>query len=745
MKNILLLFGAFLIHYNSIAQTYVRPTEVPRENKNGQANYTNDNEGITINQFTGIANINVPIGNINYGGVEIPINVSYNANGVRVDQYASSVGLGWNLSAGSVIRRTRRGLFDTDYNKAANVSNNIRQLNMLGFLQKIVEGDEDSEPDIYTISGLGFNSEFLASPNGCVLLGNADIRIRCEVKPNFPSMNILEGDISKFEVSDSRNITYIYEAIETTKSNGSYSTTTSLYPPEQVYDPYNYRNYTNENIAFYKQSEYVTAWHLTEIILPDDTSKITFKYISSSHEEYTFSGYHIWNFDGKDTKNAFRSFHIPTITQAHIQEIKWPGGKYFFSYSGRRDYTNYNALGSPGPGSTFSDIDSRLNPNSTNFLAGAGLNEIVEYDSRGLYNKKHKFYHRYSIGDVDDRETYRYMLDSIVQFGRNYEKKPAYMFVYQDLHLSRLSPERDYQGFCRGDTYVKHQTQVFIKTDTAKSLIPKFEGVESSYDNSFQATYDNPTRHELVFEYDQSKHGYIGDFKNVKLYDSQNGILKGIIYPTDKRVALYYAPHWFYGGGLRTVGIITNDYRKYIADRFDYRIPINYLIKPVFTKTWHFRPNIVPDNNPNANYNPMRVKAHAFPLNEMETVQGSACIYINSSRSLRNGGHKEFKYDYPTHNRYNAEPVNTYDPGGILNTSFKFQDRYPYPRTYNMEWERGQLLEEKEFDSDSVLLKKTSYNYTTLDQDLQIYGTVCKIYNDERFDAVPSSSNINNK
>lgn len=65
-----------------------------------------------INGFNGKANITLPIYEINQDGLSIPIQLSYNSGGVKVDQFATEVGLGWSLDAGPVINKEILGIPD---------------------------------------------------------------------------------------------------------------------------------------------------------------------------------------------------------------------------------------------------------------------------------------------------------------------------------------------------------------------------------------------------------------------------------------------------------------------------------------------------------------------------------------------------------------------------------------------------------------------------------------------------------
>lgn len=60
---------------------------------------------IPVGHYTGTPSISIPIYEIDLDGKKIPINISYHASGIRVNQEASWVGLGWALNAGGMITR----------------------------------------------------------------------------------------------------------------------------------------------------------------------------------------------------------------------------------------------------------------------------------------------------------------------------------------------------------------------------------------------------------------------------------------------------------------------------------------------------------------------------------------------------------------------------------------------------------------------------------------------------------------
>ena len=69
---------------------------------------------IPVGMFTGTANVSIPLYNYRTTNFSVPISLSYNSNGIKVDQMSSNVGLGWSLNAGGVITRIIRGFPDEE-------------------------------------------------------------------------------------------------------------------------------------------------------------------------------------------------------------------------------------------------------------------------------------------------------------------------------------------------------------------------------------------------------------------------------------------------------------------------------------------------------------------------------------------------------------------------------------------------------------------------------------------------------
>jgi len=61
---------------------------------------------IPVDQSTGVPGISIPVYTLSGHGIDVPVTISYHASGVKVQDIASAVGLGWVLNAGGVITRS---------------------------------------------------------------------------------------------------------------------------------------------------------------------------------------------------------------------------------------------------------------------------------------------------------------------------------------------------------------------------------------------------------------------------------------------------------------------------------------------------------------------------------------------------------------------------------------------------------------------------------------------------------------
>jgi len=59
---------------------------------------------VPVSDYTGIPNISIPLYNINEDGLNVPIELNYHSGGIRVNEEAGYVGLGWSMQIGSIVQ-----------------------------------------------------------------------------------------------------------------------------------------------------------------------------------------------------------------------------------------------------------------------------------------------------------------------------------------------------------------------------------------------------------------------------------------------------------------------------------------------------------------------------------------------------------------------------------------------------------------------------------------------------------------
>lgn len=67
-----------------------------------------------VDEYTGHASISIPLYTIIVNDVSIPLTLTYDATGIKVEQDASWVGLGWNLMVGGIVNFITAGAIDLD-------------------------------------------------------------------------------------------------------------------------------------------------------------------------------------------------------------------------------------------------------------------------------------------------------------------------------------------------------------------------------------------------------------------------------------------------------------------------------------------------------------------------------------------------------------------------------------------------------------------------------------------------------
>ncbi|WP_336963007.1 hypothetical protein [Chryseobacterium contaminans] len=117
MKKIIVLvamLSAIIVHTqtnSAIIQNAVNNTAAQSPNAAALFRYSET----PVSLYTGVPDINIPLYTIKEGDIEMPISISYHAGGIKVNDEASSVGLGWALNAGGRVSHIMAGANDFSF------------------------------------------------------------------------------------------------------------------------------------------------------------------------------------------------------------------------------------------------------------------------------------------------------------------------------------------------------------------------------------------------------------------------------------------------------------------------------------------------------------------------------------------------------------------------------------------------------------------------------------------------------
>ena len=224
---------------------------------------------IPVGQSTGVPDINIPIyswSGKNFGK-SVSISLNHHNSGVKVDEMASNVGIGWALNAGGVISRTVRGVYDelpgdgfldkqlptSAYEgNTRDVPNNERTF------YKMNAGLVDTQNDIFNYNFNGQSGRFVLGKHGDILfLEQTKIKVEkfittIQGKPLF----------SKFIITDEYGYRYVFEDYETSYKIGGGGCC----------------------------SIYTSAWYLSRIFNPTNNDSVEFQYEDTNFRNEYSSG-----------------------------------------------------------------------------------------------------------------------------------------------------------------------------------------------------------------------------------------------------------------------------------------------------------------------------------------------------------------------------------------------------------------------------------------------------------------------
>ncbi|NMH26505.1 RHS repeat domain-containing protein [Flavobacterium silvaticum] len=382
------------------------------------------NSEIPTSLYNGLPTIDIPLLEIESGGVKVPISVSYHARGVLVAEVASRVGTGWNLNCGGMVMHQKRGLSPVPDRKYYNLDKwcpdypafySDVDKRMTAAANQDVNGvmECDMVSDQYSFSINGMSGKFIWDEIGekwvIQKYGNYSI------VP--PYVNILSGNITPGVFKDGSGNTYMIG--ENNKADVEIGMEDYVVHTDGDYD-----------VLPPSPHASISSWPLTKIITKTKDT-IYFNY-SSEHS------YYIRRTSDTDALSSTQPTYSTATnlhsTQQRLDSITYPQGKVRFIYSStpREDLQNSQSL-----------------------------ERIIYEDINNNVIKKILFTYEYQESEDDGNinfrlvnDTYAYkrlFLKSIQVLGAHDEALPPYEFTYSETQLpSRHSNAVDVWGYYNG-------------------------------------------------------------------------------------------------------------------------------------------------------------------------------------------------------------------------------------------------------------------------------------------------------
>ncbi len=612
---------------------------------------------IPASTHTGVVNVSVPIYSFNFDGQNFPISLEYNTSGIRLDEIASRVGLGWTLNIGGVSLSKQvmgspddlsSGKSDVSMgfqpNGIGTVGDTYKALLAIGYFQG--EPPVDFLPDIYSYSLLNNSGKFI-------------LDYKTQKALTIPSTPIdIKRDYSRgFTIKDDKGYEYHFTNWQRSYSDNSCTNTVSLNPPLDEYIIYYIKSPNNQLVSF----EYIDS-----PIRTYNTSVVQKKILSSEIAPH----YLRLPIIPENCYNSVREIGIPII-----KKIKFTGGEVEFNYSEdtRKDITNDKY------------VKSIIIRNSNDIIRNYELNiggEKGYFTSNSIYNETESYSYRLKLSGVSE----------LIK-GENYT------FQYYDGNLSpRLSNSKDIWGVYNGknntsslatSSYYNFQ---FNRFDTFNSgNILSADITYGKIGNLQKITYPTGGTQEIIYENDEFLATNSGYYYH--LYKSLGIISDGI----------------GKAGTLRVSKIILDDNKgEKIIKKFNYINPktgktsgLNYgtfnlssVKKDVVITSMEYV------NPPRRFYN----YATNNPGWQLSTIGGKAVGYSHVQEVVEN--YKDSSKNYKTVYEYFFDPDSfeadwtSYNSNSLVNMS------YPI---FNPE--RGLLRKKEYYNNDNKLIKKDSLVY----------------------------------
>ncbi|HWW38510.1 hypothetical protein, partial [Pedobacter sp.] len=395
---------------------------------------------LDIGMQTGSLNFEVPLYSIEGNKWAMPINLQYSTSGIKVDQIASRVGLGWAFNAGGVITRNVNGQPDRPGNRSTLPADwNSFNQSFLDYLHNATGASPyNTEPDEFMYNFNGYAGKFiLDSADQIVSIPHNNLKIKYLYQ---------NSESSTITITTPDGAVYYFNTIELTSSNSTcYGSSSGPYA-----------------------SRLPTSWYLTRVVTPNQ-EEVLFTYKDCYYQ-----------YDAGISQTLTRTYDLEnqshcTITkcaavnsESNCSSSITAWGKILTKISFRSLVIDFNY------------IDRQDITAPDNGIIGDQLLSNVQIRNGVQPLKTFKLNYTYAIADPYFASPYgqslslkyRPFLESIVEEGKTSIESRKHSFVYNDINglPPRLSYAQDLFGYFNGQ---RNNSLVPVpNTDYEKQMFP---------------------------------------------------------------------------------------------------------------------------------------------------------------------------------------------------------------------------------------------------------------------------------
>ncbi|WP_345954236.1 DUF5977 domain-containing protein [Mucilaginibacter sp. PAMB04168] len=657
---------------------------------------------IPISLYTGLPNISIPLWNLKGREIDFDVSLSYRASGVKVEDNASWVGMGWSLNAGGVITRVIRDKPDFQNGLQSRPILPLPASNLMRYdtiqYYSYMKGVVDMEPDVFNYNFNGKSGSFVFDRSGVARFNQFDdLKIRYERSVNVPG----HGWYGQFIITTGNGTVYKFNERETSS-----------------------------------QSEEPSSWFLTTITSASGREVFNLVYENEQFGYHTAERHSIYTSLGtgagtiRPWDNAETVIHGKRLKEINTNTL----GKIVFvpQTQARKDLGTY----------------------------AYALKDIEIYTSQNEMVKKFRF----ETEDIEtsirfplNNPTYgnaeyinwRLYLKSVTELSANEAlSKPPYIFTYfdrdangKDLLPHRVSFAQDHWGYYNGK-------------NSNGSLTPAYHGPfgynyqTGEHDPQFDAFLPICSVNDYLENYDYSYAGLTGD-RSSSFPSMRAGTIKSIHYPTGGLTEFDFEAHYgrfesqdvtikYSGivGGLRVKSITSLSPCNEILSKKEYEYAEGGLTHFPKYRTYTYnnglgepngsQPGVMQicTNNPNGDpyidkhlYVTINPGSFTFP----GATKGSSIGY-NIVREVEVGnGSTTYTYTSPLshpdeHNSTNLTYIfrDPFYQNYIVERELLFSSNlsYPYFPMKDNDWKRGLLINKDSRDLYGKILTSEAYEYT---------------------------------